>query len=93
MSRCESVFVTFTGSAMQCRGEAGHAGKHGSGKREWEAGGAESDAPVACQTWTAACSEPYEVFCPRLGRLFCAKHKHARAEDDCCFVPVEGVSV
>ena len=40
MARCESVFVTFTGSAMQCRADDGHAGKHGNGKSEWEVSGA-----------------------------------------------------
>jgi hypothetical protein len=91
MSRCESVYVSFTGSAMQCRGDAGHQGKHTSAESEWE-DSAQPGAPVACQTWTAACTEPSEVFCRRLGRLFCAKHKHAGPEDDCCFVPSVAVS-
>ena len=41
MARCESVFVTFTGSAMQCRADEGHAGKHGNGKSEWDVSGAQ----------------------------------------------------
>ena len=92
MARCESVFVTFTGSAMQCRADDGHAGKHANGKSEWDVSGAQDASTAVCKTWTAACNEPYEVFCRRLGRLFCAKHKHAGVEDDCCFVPAAEVS-